>query len=125
MPIAVGESLYSPAQFAAYVQQGAASILQPDVARIGGITPWLKVAHLAECHNLMVAPHFLMELHVSLTAAAPAAAWVEYIPQLDSVASSRMAIEHGHALAPDVPGLGIEWDWDALRARQAEHCDIR
>ena len=125
LPIAVGESLYSPAQFAAYVQQGAASILQPDVARIGGITPWLKVAHLAECHNLMVAPHFLMELHVSLTAAAPAAAWVEYIPQLDSVASSRMAIEHGHALVPDAPGLGIEWDWDALRARQAEHCDIR
>ena len=125
VPIAVGESLYSPAQFAAYVQQGAASILQPDVARIGGITPWLKVAHLAECHNLMVAPHFLMELHVSLTAAAPAAAWVEYIPQLDAVATSRMAIEEGQALAPDTPGLGIEWDWTALRARHSEHCEIR
>ena len=125
VPIAVGESLYSPTQFAAYVQQGAASILQPDVARIGGITPWLKVAHLAEAYNLAVCPHFLMELHVSLTGAAPAAAWVEYIPQLDSVASSRMAIVDGHAVVPDTPGLGIEWDWNALQARQVERFEIR
>jgi L-alanine-DL-glutamate epimerase-like enolase superfamily enzyme len=125
VPIAVGESLYSPSQFAAYVQQGAASILQPDVARIGGITPWLKVAHMAECHNLMVAPHFLMELHVSLTAAAPSASWVEYIPQLDAVASSRMAIEGGHAVVPDTPGLGIEWLWPEIERRAVERSEIR
>ncbi len=117
VPIAVGESLYSIAQVAAYVQQGACSIVQVDVARIGGITPWLKVAHMAEAFNLAVCPHFLMELHVSLTAAAPSAAWVEYIPQLDAVASSRMAIEAGHAVAPDRPGLGIEWRHDELERR--------
>jgi L-alanine-DL-glutamate epimerase-like enolase superfamily enzyme len=117
VPIAVGESLYAPAQFAAYVQAGAASILQPDVARVGGITPWLKVAHLAEVHNLAVCPHFLMELHVSLCGAAPAAAWVEYIPQLDSVATGRMAIDAGHAVVPDSPGLGIAWRHDELDRR--------
>jgi len=122
VPIAVGESLYSPTQFAAYVQAGACSIVQVDVARVGGITPWLKVAHLAECHNLAVAPHFLMELHASLTAAAPAAAWVEYIPQLDAVASSRLVIDKGHAVAPDTPGLGIEWLPDEI-ARRAK--DLR
>jgi len=117
VPIAVGESLYSPTQFAAYVQQGAASILQVDVARVGGITPWLKVAHMAEAFNLAVCPHFLMELHVSLTAAAPAAAWVEYIPQLDAVADSRMSIEDGYAVAPDTPGLGITWRWSEIQRR--------
>jgi L-alanine-DL-glutamate epimerase-like enolase superfamily enzyme len=117
VPIAVGESLYSLGQFAAYIQQGACSIVQVDVARIGGITPWLKVAHLAECHNLAVAPHFLMELHVSLTAAVPNAAWVEYIPQLDAVATSRVKIEDGHALAPDAPGLGIDWRWYEIEKR--------
>ncbi len=122
VPIAVGESLYSPGQFAAYVQQGAASILQADVARIGGITPWLKVAHLAEAFNLALCPHFLMELHVSLCAAVPAAAWVEYIPQLDAIASSRLEIEDGHAVAPDTPGLGIEWRWDEITRRaRASH----
>lgn len=117
VPIAVGESLYSPGQFADYVRQGAASILQVDVARVGGITPWLKVAHLAEACNLAVCPHFLMELHVSLCAAVPSAAWVEYIPQLDAVAHSRLAIEDGHALAPDTPGLGIDWRWEEIEAR--------
>ena len=117
VPIAVGESLYSPGQFAAYVQQGAASILQADVARIGGITPWLKVAHLAEAFNLQLCPHFLMELHVSLCAAAPAATWVEYIPQLDAVASSRLLIEDGYATAPETPGLGIEWRWSDIQHR--------
>ena len=117
VPIAVGESLYSPAQFAAYVQQGACSIVQVDVARVGGITPWLKVAHLAEAFNLAVCPHFLMELHVSLTAAAPSAAWVEYIPQLDPVVSSRLEIEKGLAVAPDAPGLGIDWRHDELDRR--------
>jgi L-alanine-DL-glutamate epimerase-like enolase superfamily enzyme len=123
VPIAVGESLYSPSQFAAYIQQGAASIIQVDVARIGGITPWLKVAHMAECHNLMVAPHFLMELHVSLTAATPAAQWVEYIPQLDAVATNRVEIEQGHAVAPGTPGLGIDWRGEELerRALQRHH----
>ncbi|MEO6300890.1 MAG: mandelate racemase/muconate lactonizing enzyme family protein, partial [Paracoccaceae bacterium] len=79
LPVAVGESLYSPQHFREYLQRGACSIVQVDVARIGGITPWLKVAHLAETFNVPVCPHFLMELHVSLCAAVPNARWVEYI----------------------------------------------
>jgi L-alanine-DL-glutamate epimerase-like enolase superfamily enzyme len=121
MPIAVGESLYSIGQFADFLRAGACSIVQVDVARIGGITPWLKVAHMTEACNLAVCPHFLMELHVSLTAAAPNAAWVEYIPQLDAVASSRLVIEDGMAVAPDSPGLGIEWRHDELQ-RRARTC---
>ena len=101
---------------------GACSIVQVDVARVGGITPWLKVAHMAEAFNLAVCPHFLIELHVSLTAAAPAATWLEYIPQLDAVASSRLLIEDGMAVAPEAPGLGIAWRDDELdRCAAARH----
>jgi L-alanine-DL-glutamate epimerase-like enolase superfamily enzyme len=114
IPIAVGESLYSGGQFADYVQAQACHIVQVDVARVGGITPWLKVAHMAECMNISVCPHFLMELHVSLSCAVPNAPWVEYIPQLDDIASSRLIIENGRALPPQGPGLGIEWDWDQI-----------
>ncbi len=117
VPIAVGESLYSPGSFADYVRAGATHIVQVDVARVGGITPWLKVAHLAEASNLAVAPHFLMELHVSLCGATPAARWVEYIPQLDAVATSRLAIEDGHALVPETADLGIAWIWSDIERR--------
>lgn len=117
-PIAVGESMYHLAQFREYLERGACSIVQPDVARIGGITPWIKVANLAEAFGVPVCPHFLMELHVSLCAAVPNAAWVEYIPQLDDITTSRIRIEGGHAVAPQSPGTGIDWDWAAIAARQ-------
>lgn len=120
LPIAVGESVYSLSHFRTYLEQGACSVVQVDVARIGGITPWLKVAHLAEAFNVAVCPHFLMELHVSLTAAVPNGRWIEYIPQLDSVTNSRMKIEDGRAIPPDVPGLGVDWDWSAIRRLTSE-----
>jgi len=125
MPIAVGESLYHPSHFREYLERGACSIVQVDCARIGGITPWLKVAHLAETFNVAVCPHFLMELHVSLTAAVPNGAWVEYIPQLDPVATSRLALEDGHALPPASPGLGIEWEPAALERLTVASAEVR
>ncbi|MFE4951936.1 mandelate racemase/muconate lactonizing enzyme family protein [Leifsonia sp. NPDC056665] len=118
IPIAVGESMYSIAQFREYLERGAASIIQVDAARVGGITPWIKVAHLAESFNVAVCPHFLMELHVSLVAAVPNGRYVEHIPQLRSITRNEMAIKDGHALAPDTPGLGIEWDPDAIDDRR-------
>ncbi len=124
IPLAVGESLYHLAHFREYLARRACSIVQVDCARIGGITPWLKVAHLAEAFNVAVCPHFLMELHVSLTAAAPNAAWVEYIPQLDDITTSRLAIADGCAIAPAAPGLGIEWNFAAIDARALARCRI-
>lgn len=125
-PIAIGESLYSIRHFREYMQKGACSIVQVDVGRIGGITPWLKVAHAAEAFDIPVCPHFLMELHVSLTCAVQNGKYVEYIPQLDELTASRMTIEDGHALAPSAPGIGIDWDWDAVRAKSiAEfNCEV-
>lgn len=117
VPVAVGESLYSIGQFRDYLARGAAGIVQVDVARIGGITPWLKVAHLAESFNVDVCPHFLMELHVALCAAVPNARYVEHIPQLRNITHDEMVIEHGHALASEAPGLGINWDRDAIDER--------
>jgi L-alanine-DL-glutamate epimerase-like enolase superfamily enzyme len=118
IPIAVGESMYSISQFRSYLEHGAASVIQTDVARIGGITPWLKVAHMAEAFNVDVCPHFLMELHVSLVAAIPNGRYVEHIPQLRSITTSEMTIESGHAVAPETPGLGIAWDLDAMDNRR-------
>ncbi|WUR84824.1 mandelate racemase/muconate lactonizing enzyme family protein [Streptomyces phaeochromogenes] len=118
IPVAVGESMYSLMQFRSYLEAGAASVVQVDAARIGGITPWLKVAHLAESHNVMVCPHFLMELHVSLAAAVPNGQYVEYIPQLRAVTRTELTIRDGMAVAPDVPGIGIDWDLDALDDRR-------
>jgi L-alanine-DL-glutamate epimerase-like enolase superfamily enzyme len=120
VPVAVGESLYSLSQFKDYLVQGAAQIVQVDAARIGGITPWLKVAHMAEAFNLSVCPHFLMELHVSLVTAVPNGWMLEYIPQLDAITTSRLDLRGGRAHPPMTPGLGIDWDWDAIKAQTVD-----
>ncbi|TDQ64418.1 L-alanine-DL-glutamate epimerase-like enolase superfamily enzyme [Maritalea mobilis] len=120
VPIAVGESMYSLSQFNEYLRRDAASIVQVDVARIGGITPWLKVAHMAEAYNVAVCPHFLMELHVSLCCAVPNSNWLEYIPQLDQLTHSKMKIEDGHGVPTSEPGLGIDWDMDAIKSRSVD-----
>lgn len=119
IPIAVGESIYSPSHFREYLAAGTCSIVQAEYARIGGITPWLKTAHLAETFNVKMAPHFLMELHVSLAAAVSNALYVEHIPQLGRIAHSDVKIENGFAIAPSEPGLGIGWDRDAIEELRA------
>jgi L-alanine-DL-glutamate epimerase-like enolase superfamily enzyme len=114
LPIAVGESIYAISHFREYLAAGACGIVQVDVARIGGITPWLKTAHLAEAFNVKVAPHFLMELHVSLAAAVPNSLYVEYIPQLRQLTLREVEVVDGHAVAPSEPGVGIDWNRDAI-----------
>jgi L-alanine-DL-glutamate epimerase-like enolase superfamily enzyme len=119
IPVAIGESLYSPSHFREYLERGGAGIIQVDVARVGGITPWLKTAHLAETYNVKVAPHFLMELHVSLAAAIPNALYVEHIPQLRAITTKEIEVVDGHAIPPSAPGIGIAWDHDAVSNRRS------
>jgi L-alanine-DL-glutamate epimerase-like enolase superfamily enzyme len=124
VPIAVGESLYHPSHFREYLQRGACNIVQVDVGRVGGITPWLKVAHLAETFNVQVCPHYLMEIHLGLCCAIPNASWLEHIPQLDDITASRIAIKDGYALPSPHAGLGIEWDWKAIERRRNSPPDV-
>jgi len=72
---------------------------------------------MAECFDLPVCPHFLMELHVSLVCAVQNGRYIEYIPQLDEITETGLKIENGMAHAPETPGLGIVWDHAALAAR--------
>ena len=62
---------------------------------------------------------------MSLCAAVPNATWVEYIPQLDDLTTSRMQVQDGYAIPPDAPGLGIAWDWAAITARQTTQLEIK
>ena len=120
IPIAIGESLYSVLHFREYLQHNACSIVQVDVGRVGGVTPWLKTAHLAEAFNIAVCPHFLMELHVALACAVPNARWLEYIPQLETLTTVGMEISQGYAVPSGAPGLGIAWDFGEIDRLTAE-----
>ena len=118
IPIAIGETIYNKYVFKEYIAQGAADILQPDAVRVGGISEWMKVAHTAECFGVSVSPHFLMDLHVHLSAAVPHSLFVEYIPSLDPVLSDTLTLNDGHFSPPDRPGHGILFDKQKLAKYQ-------
>ena len=109
IPRAGGESLYDPAFFSECVRRGALDILQPDVARVGGITGAMKVCHLAAAAGLRVAPHISPELSVTIAAAVPNSMFIEFIPQLQPVLARPVRLEDGHALPPGGPAT-IQFD---------------
>ena len=106
-PIATGEMLTSAAEHGDLIRHRAADYLMPDAPRVGGITPFLKIAAQAENASLMLAPHFAMELHVHLAAAYPREPWVEHFEWLEPLFNERIEIKHGRMLVPTRPGLGL------------------
>ena len=114
IPIALGESLYTRQQFKDYIAVDGVSIVQPDACRCGGITEWLKIAHMADCYNMQVSPHFVMELHLPLVAAIPNGLWVEYIPAFDAALHAPLPLEDGCFRPSEKPGLAIPWDFEKL-----------
>jgi hypothetical protein len=61
-----------------------------------------------------------MELHVSLATAVPNGRWLEYIPQLDDITATGMTIRDGQAVPSSDPGLGIDWNLDAIEHMTVE-----
>jgi L-alanine-DL-glutamate epimerase-like enolase superfamily enzyme len=114
VPIAVGETLFGPDEFAAYLARGAADILQPDVTRLGGLTSLLKVAALAEQHHRPVAPHLLPEIGVHLACGLPQVRAVEYVPWLFPAFVEPPAIVDGRLTPSHRPGLGLDVRTDVL-----------
>jgi L-talarate/galactarate dehydratase len=106
-PIATGEMLTSAGEHADLIRHRAADVLMPDAPRVGGITPFLKIAAQAESAGLMLAPHFAMELHVHLAAAYPSEPWVEHFDWLEPLFNERLEVRDGRMLVPTRPGLGL------------------
>jgi len=106
-PIATGEMLTSAAEHGELIRHRAADYLMPDAPRVGGITPFLKIAAQAEHAGLMLGPHFAMELHVHLAAAYPTEPWVEHFDWLEPLFNERLEIKGGRMLVPTRPGLGL------------------
>jgi L-talarate/galactarate dehydratase len=106
-PIATGEMLTSVSEHWEFIKLRGADYLMPDAPRVGGITPFLKVAALADHAGLMLAPHFAMELHVHLAACYSREPWVEHFEWLEPLFNERLETRDGRMIVPTRPGLGL------------------
>ena len=115
IPVAAGGLESGKYRFRELIAGGAVDIAQPDVARVGGVTEWMKVAHLAHSFNLPVAPHAVQVVHLHLACATPNLKAVEYLNVLlecDRAWYTEIPDQKDGMWSPfpDKPGLGLELD---------------
>ena len=117
VPIATGENLHTVYEFEDMLARGGIAFPEPDAATLGGITPWLKVASLAADRGLPVTSHGVHDIHVHLLAAVPNASFLEVHGfGLERFIRDPLALVSGQAIAPERPGHGVEFDWEALNS---------
>ncbi len=113
IPVATGEHEYTIYGFKELLARGAADILQPDVSRVGGITEWMKVSHMAQAFNIPVCNHGDQLVSLHLACAIPNLKAVEYLgilEEADKFFYTEIPSPKDGMLSPfpDKPGLGLE-----------------
>lgn len=96
------------------IAAGAVGLAMPDVSRIGGVTGWMQAAGIAVGRGIPLSSHLMPEVSAHLLAASPTAHWLEYVDWADSILREPLRIENGTVITPARPGIGIEWDEDAI-----------
>lgn len=128
VPVAVGEQLGNRFEFWNYVVAEAVDIVQPNVWKVGGITEWLKIAHMAQHANLPVAPHNSLELSRHLVAGVANGFMVENIfgGNLSDlgVVEDPVVIERGRTRLPERPGHGVVFRKDVLAGYELKPGDV-
>jgi len=120
VPIALGENVYTTYQFRDLLSRGACDIVQPNVVRVGGITPFLRIAELAATFDVPVAPHLLIELSGQLACCLPLPSMVEVVEDASFAelgvieAPAPIAVEAGMVSPRGSAGLGLRFCLDAF-----------
>lgn len=114
VPLAAGSSLDDRDAFRRCLEAGAIRVLRPDPLRLGGITPVLKVAALAEAFHASVVPYRLPEVGVHLACALPNAPLAEWGSWLAGVFAEPVVPRQGRLVPPDRPGHGLDLSPDAV-----------
>lgn len=114
-PIQIGENFMGPNAMAAALAAQAADYMMPDLARIGGVTGWLRAASLAAEAKIPLSSHLLPEVSAALLAVSPTAHWLEYVDWAAAILAQPVRVANGTVTPPGVPGSGVSWNDDAVK----------
>ncbi|HEX6513483.1 MAG TPA: mandelate racemase/muconate lactonizing enzyme family protein [Chloroflexota bacterium] len=117
-PVMAGETLYGLMPFRPLFEARAVDLVMPDIVRVGGITPYLKIAHLAEAFGIPTASHLMPEISAQVVAAVPNGIIVEYVAFATKLFRNCPALEGGDLVLAETPGHGLELDEEFARAHR-------
>jgi len=115
--VAGGESLYQP-EWLPLLHQAGVDVLQPDLFRVGGITPLMQWLGWAEALKIPVMLHCSEELATSLALASTVITHVEHLPAISlrelGLSDDGVRVIDGHLVPPNAHGHGITFDLSRL-----------
>ena len=114
-PVAAGEYHYGIEPFRTQLERRSIDIVMVDLLRAGGITQWMKAAHLAEAYNLPVVTHLATEVLMHCLAACPNGLYVEHMPWTFAMFNEEPEVVGGEIVLPQSPGLGLSFNDDNLK----------
>lgn len=114
IPIQMGENWWMPDDVAKAVEAKASHLAMLDVMKVGGVSGWLRAAALCAAHGIPVSSHLFPEFSAHLLEATPTAHWLEYQDWADPVLAAPYVVKEGRLSIPDVPGVGLQWNEDAV-----------
>ena len=115
-PIQIGENFYGPRDLYKALQMKACDYVMPDFMRIGGVTGWQRATPIAAAAGIPVSTHLYPEVAAHVLRVTETAHWLEWQDWADPILQSPYGIRDSELQIPDVPGLGIEWDEQAVSA---------
>ncbi|MGE0725673.1 MAG: enolase C-terminal domain-like protein [Alphaproteobacteria bacterium] len=119
-PIQIGENFYGPRELMAALQKKACDFVMPDFMRIGGVTGWLAAAGIAGAANVPMSTHLYPEVAAHVMRVTETAHWLEWQDWADPILQRPYAVKGGMLHIPDAPGLGLDWDEDAVARHRAD-----
>ena len=99
---------------AAAIAAGAADYVMPDLARIGGVTGWLRAAALADAAGIEMSSHLYAEVSAQLLAVTPTAHFLEYVDWAAPILARPLHMSDGQARPAEGPGVGLDWNDEAV-----------
>jgi mandelate racemase len=114
-PLQIGENFYGPRDLYTALRMKACDFMMPDFMRIGGVTGWLRAAPIAAAGGIPISTHLYPEIAAHVMRVTETAHWLEWQDWVNPLIREPFEVRDGRLQIPNRPGVGIEWDEDAVR----------
>jgi len=111
-PIASGETEYTRYGFRRMLELCSADVLMPDLQRVGGVSEFMRVGHMAESYDIPVSSHLFPETSLQVLGALANAIYLEYMPWFSKLYNETIKFVEGQAIIPERPGWGFTFNQD-------------